>query len=472
MRRSIYYSLVLCLLLLFWIAPAVPGAAQSEETATLVIEGGTLIDGNGGEPVRDAVVVIRGGKIEAVSRKGQVSYPAGAQIIQAGGKFILPGMTDTLFHYADWAPELLLAHGVTTVFDTGGGGDWIVAQREGIADGKIPGPQIFAAIGPITGEEGARGAVHTPEAAREKARQLLARGPDFIKAHRGLTAEAYKAIVEEARKAGLMVVSNPIGPTAYATEAVLAGVDGLQHATGVAYSIASDFEELERWPRPEMNGHLIDSVDPAPFALMDEGKAKDLIDLLVKNEVYLEPNFVALGRDVNRLNAEHKAAVEKISADAGLAYVPEGAWKRILGNFSAYDGRGREEIERMRKGYQNMQWFIRQFVQAGGIVTTGTDAPGWAVPGLGVHHELELLVDAGLTPLEALQAATRNPARVLGKLDQFGTIEAGKRADIIIVNEDPLQDIRNLKKIHGVIQNGKLIDRTYHPDFRNPLPKN
>ena len=93
-------------------------------------------------------------------------------------------------------------------------------------------------------------------------------------------------------------------------------------------------------------------------------------------------------------------------------------------------------------------------------------------PGLGIHHELELLVDAGLTPLEAIQAATRNPARVLGKLDQFGTIEAGKRADLILVNEDPLQDIRNLKKIHRVIQNGKLIDRTYHPEFRNPLPKN
>ena len=145
MRRPSRYF---CLLFFFWIAP-VAAVAQTEQPAKLVIEGGTLIDGNGGEPVGDALIVIRGNRIETVSQNGQARYPVGARVLHADGKFILPGLMDAHTHYAGWMPELFLAHGVTTIFSIGSGGEWAVAHREAIDRGKIPGPRTFVAAGNV-----------------------------------------------------------------------------------------------------------------------------------------------------------------------------------------------------------------------------------------------------------------------------------------------------------------------------------
>ena len=142
MRKPIDFPLSFFLFLLFGLN-LVPPATQGQEPAALVIEGGTLIDGKGGTPVPDALIIIRGNKIETVSRKGQASYPAGAQVLKADGKFILPGLMDSHVHYQWWMPELMLYYGVTTIFDIAGSGQWGLAQREAIARGKVPGPRMF-----------------------------------------------------------------------------------------------------------------------------------------------------------------------------------------------------------------------------------------------------------------------------------------------------------------------------------------
>lgn len=164
----------------------------------MVIEGGTLIDGNGGPPVRDALIVVRGNKIESVSPKGQARYPAASTVLRADGKYILPGLMDAHCHYDDWMPEFMLANGVTSIFEIGGGGGWGLAQREGVGRGKIPGPRIFLAVGSIagariaalagrTGAEGPLGnrqVVDTAEKAREVVKRFITAGADMIKVHR------------------------------------------------------------------------------------------------------------------------------------------------------------------------------------------------------------------------------------------------------------------------------------------------
>ena len=467
---------LLCLLLTtLYVAPAL---AQE----VIVIRGGTLIDGTGGPPLPNAVVVIRGNRIETVSRNGQASYPAGARVLEADGKFIVPGLMDAHCHYQDWMPELMLNYGVTSVFEIGGGGAWGLAQRQAVARGKIPGPRIFVAVGSIAGARiaavsstaGAGGAlsnrqvIGTAAQASEVARRFIDAGADMVKVHRGPPLEVYRAAIDEAHRAGLPVVVQPLGPTVYAREAVLAGADILEHAAGVGYSIAKDPAKWEGF------GTTIEvhSIDPTPFADMDDAKAQELIRLMVDRNVYLEPDFIAVGRGFQAGRRKFELQDYRLLQDPGLAYVPESRRLKILGTYREFDELDPAEWELRHKGYLNMLRFIKMFVDAGGKVMSGTDTGGWAIPGIGLHHELEILVEeAGLTPMQAIVAATRNPAEGFRVLDQVGTIEAGKLADLVVVNADPLQSIGNLQQIEWVIKDGNLIDRTYHAWFRNPLPR-
>ena len=467
---------LLCLLLtILYVAPAL---AQE----VIVIRGGTLIDGTGGPPLPNAVVVIRGNRIETVSRNGQASYPAGARVLEADGKFIVPGLMDAHCHYQDWMPELMLNYGVTSVFEIGGGGAWGLAQRQAVARGKIPGPRIFVAVGSIAGARiaavsstaGAGGAlsnrqvIGTAAQASEVARRFIDAGADMVKVHRGPPLEVYRAAIDEAHRAGLPVVVQPLGPTVYAREAVLAGADILEHAAGVGYSIAKDPAKWEGF------GTTIEvhSIDPTPFADMDDAKAQELIRLMVDRNVYLEPDFIAVGRGFQAGRRKFELQDYRLLQDPGLAYVPESRRLKILGTYREFDELDPAEWELRHKGYLNMLRFIKMFVDAGGKVMSGTDTGGWAIPGIGLHHELEILVEeAGLTPMQAIVAATRNPAEGFRVLDQVGTIEAGKLADLVVVNADPLQSIGNLQQIEWVIKDGNLIDRTYHAWFRNPLPR-
>ena len=467
---------LLCLLLTtLYVAPAL---AQE----VIVIRGGTLIDGTGGPPLPNAVVVIRGNRIETVSRNGQASYPAGARVLEADGKFIVPGLMDAHCHYQDWMPELMLNYGVTSVFEIGGGGAWGLAQRQAVARGKIPGPRIFVAVGSIAGARiaavsstaGAGGAlsnrqvIGTAAQASEVARRFIDAGADMVKVHRGPPLEVYQAAIDEAHRAGLPVVVQPLGPTVYAREAVLAGADILEHAAGVGYSIAKDPAKWEGF------GTTIEvhSIDPTPFADMDDAKAQELIRLMVDRNVYLEPDFIAVGRGFQAGRRKFELQDYRLLQAPGLAYVPESRRLKILGTYREFDELDPAEWELRHKGYLNMLRFIKMFVDAGGKVMSGTDTGGWAIPGIGLHHELEILVEeAGLTPMQAIVAATRNPAEGFRVLDQVGTIEAGKLADLVVVNADPLQSIGNLQQIEWVIKDGNLIDRTYHAWFRNPLPR-
>jgi len=470
MKKPTSYLLAFCLFLFFWIIP-LPAAAQAGQPATLVIEGGTLIDGNGGEPVRDSLIIIRGNRIQTVSRKGQASYPVDATVLQSDGKFIVPGLWDAHCHYQWWMPELFLNHGVTSV-SLVGANNWSSATREAIERGKIPGPRLFLQGPTVRGAWrpglvpiNAGRMIDTPEKAREAVRRTLPAKLASVSVMRGVSFETYKAAVDEAHKAGLPVVAQAIGPEVYGREAVLAGAAILEHAAGVSYSILKDPSKWKGWGEIEVH-----SLDPTPYADMDEGKASELIRLMVERNVYLEPDFIAMGRGFQKRRREYELQDYRLMNDYRLSYVPENRRLKELRTYREFDVLEPAQWERRNQGYQNMVRFMKQFADAGGKLLSGTDCSSWAVPGITLHHELDILVEeVGLTPMQAIMTSTRYPAQAWRVLDRQGTIQAGKLADVVIVNDDPLQDIRNLQKIEWVIKDGKLIDRTYHSWFDSPL---
>ncbi|MBI3940521.1 MAG: amidohydrolase family protein [Acidobacteria bacterium] len=469
MKRFLRYSLS-CLFFALLGIPLIPSDARGQEQGWLVVEGGTLIDGRGGPPLPDALIIIRGDRIETMSRKGQASYPAGAQVLRADGKFILPGLMDAHVHYQWWMPELMLAHGVTTIFDIGGSGQWGRAQREAIERGKVPGPRMFAtfesllAAWPGLRVVGAEGPM-TREKALEVVRRNVAAKADLFNLRRGLSLEVFQAAVAEAHRAGLPVVAQAIGPEVYGKEAVLAGADVLEHAAGINISIAKDPAKWKGWGEDEAH-----SLDPTPFADMDEQKAEEMIRLLVQRNVFLEPDLIAEGRGLQKRRGDFELEDYQLYENPRLAYVPEDRRLKELGVYREFDDLEPAAREMRLKGFQNFMRFIGQYVRAGGKVLVGDDTSSWAVPGAGVHHELQILVeDVGLTPMQAIQAATRNSAEAFRVLDRVGTLEAGKFADLLIVAADPLENVRNLQKIEWVVKDGKVADRTFHPWFKNPL---
>lgn len=467
-RTSLERSLGFCFGLLFAMIP-VAAAAQVEQPAMLVIEGGTLIDGNGGAPVRDVLILIQGNKITAVARKGQVSYPATAKVLRAEGKFILPGLIETHCHYEWYLGELFLAYGQTACIELGGGEETGLLLRAAINAGKIRAPRLFVAGGSLAGRENParpRGELrgprntwvaHTPEEARQIVREFLPYKPDMIEMGDGdLTPEQYQAAIDEVHQAGLPAVARSIGPKTNAREAVLAGADILEHAAGVCVSTSQD---PSKWK--DYSG-----VDTLPCADMDDAKAAELIQLMLQRKVHLEPDLIIKGPGLPsgwpRFEIEDYLA---LSTPALLAYLPADRVKMNLGKYHETPDR----MELRKKGYQNLAHFVHQYAAGGGRVWAGSDEPNNSLGGLGLHHEMETLVDdAGLTPMQVIQGVTRWPAEGLRKQDRLGTVEAGKEADLLIVNADPLQNIKNLQKIEWLIQFGKVVDRSYHPWYSVP----
>jgi hypothetical protein len=439
--------------------------------APIVIEGGTLIDGNGGAPVPDSVVIIQGNKIAAVSRKGQAQYPANAQIIKADGKFVLPGLIDGQVSYSWPFGEAMLINGVTSTIDIGNGGEVTVAQRQGVLAGKIRGPRTFTSISHIngvpeprwsTGLESPLTPAHVPKSAdetRDLVRKIIAGGADYINFQDGsLPLDYYKAGVEEAHKAGKAVLIRSYGPILFPKDAAALGAAGLTHSAGVPASIGKEAFTKGREDDSELD----------LFAQMDDSKAKDLAKALADGKTALVPNFVmqypGYAKDWSRFEAES----HRLFADPNLlAYYPMDMRENVFGSFGRMD-RGAVRDRRM-KGFQNALRFHKMLVEAGGHVVAGGNTNATKTPGLNLHHEMQIFAEAGFTPMQIIQSATKWPAEMINKQDQVGTIAVGKLADVVIVSDDPLQSINNLEKVDTVVFDGKVVDRTYHAYYSTPM---
>lgn len=367
---------------------------RRQEPALLVIEGGTLIDGTGAPAVPDISIVIEGTKIKSIAPRGSISYPAGAKVIEAQGKFILPGLIDAHTHWRGWTGELFLAHGVTTIFDLGNTTHWILAAKGAEQSGRLRGPRIFTSGDVIdrrrTRESGFGGGSHSsphmayvesPAQARQVARSLMAKGADLLKVYQNLTWEELKAVTEEAHKVDVAVV----GHTNNLWEAVKNGLDGVTHLWPVALSLMSP-ENLQAYEENRI---------ACPYAWMEWEKMDDLVAFLVQNGTYVNTCLINEHTGVLPQAKEYELADYQLLMDPNLRYVPLDAvlssltffrklrsYSPKLGSFPYVELVDQSVIEEFRRGYRNAQEFTRRFARAGGKIFAGTDAAGSAsLPG-------------------------------------------------------------------------------------------
>ncbi|MBI4483510.1 MAG: amidohydrolase family protein [Acidobacteria bacterium] len=438
------------------------GHSTALAASPLLIKSGTIIDGTGGPPFQGDIL-IQDGRIERIERaSGALSPPPGARIVDASGKFVLPGLIDSHVHYHDWSGELYLYHGVTTVADLGNSTEWSIALREGIEKGKIAGPRQFVSGAQVDAPRpGAFArpqliAIKDPRNAAEEVRKLIAKGVDVVKVYENLTPGMVESIVGAARAAGKPV----IGHTNDAVEAARLGYKGIEHTNGVAMATFKGKLDPAKLPFPGY-GRIVHSF-------MDESRLPEVLQVLLDHGVYLNPtlrlwSWPHLDQKKGFLEEDYALLFH----NTALAYIPIDYRLAILNEYFHLSRSYRvdelkpDDKELVRRGYRNAQKIVKQFVDKGGKIYAGTDSANIGTPGLALHQEMELLVDCGLTPMQALLSATRWSAEVLNQDKKLGTLEPGKFGDVLVLEANPLSDIRNTRKIAHVFKEGMEIARGF-----------
>jgi imidazolonepropionase-like amidohydrolase len=425
-------------------------ATGSGQQRVLVLEGGTLIDGTGRPPVRDAVVVIEGNRIARVGVRSQIEIPSAAPVLSVSGRTILPGLIDGHVHLRDYQPPMFLPYGVTTIADIHNDTEWSLAEREALRAGRINGPRLFVSGARVTGPNGPPTAdgsyVKDAAQARAYVRRLAAAGVDHVKVDLTITDEQLKAVIEEAAAAHLKL----LGHTRNIKNAVDMGFRHMEHMDTMARAL---LEQEGRNPRPEGTTPEA-AVNPALFA--------PLIDEFVRQGVYVNPTLVLTwSPSTPRWRDQARLAAELVK-DPNLAFVPadaKAAWIREPG--------------RPRPGYEHVAEFLKKYSEAGGKVLAATDTGccPQIIPGLSLHYEMQMLTDIGIGPMKAIQGATLWAAEVIGREEDLGSVEPGKLADLTVVDGDPLADIGVTKNVRIVIKDGEVIDTRYDPKWVNPVPR-
>ncbi len=472
--------------------PAARGADRAARPDTLLaFVGGTLIDGNGGTPLADAVVVVRGGRIAAVGSRGSTAIPRGARIIDVSGKWITPGFVDSNIHasiysgienfaryqdrFADVAIEAAQNHlrvGVTTVRDSYGMLAPLIAARDAIRRGEVPGPRMYVA-GNIVGWGGpfsfsftgrqpenlsllqeqmndaiAQGAGEElvnmePDSLRVAINRYLDKGVDFLKfggtshfgfpVFIGFSERAQRVIVDEVHKRGLVAETHSTTPEGLLIS-LRAGVDLVQH--------------------PE----VLDV--PMSDEIVREFVDRKVVCAMLSNTMTGAP-WTEYSTKLRRDDSTRQARLDSARAK-GVAQ------------------RERTEAEKRRdlgdRGMAIRRANAEKLIKAGCVTTIATDnylglapefrrdpKPAWQDPGTGSLAAIEGLVELGMTPMQAIVGATRNGALASKALADYGTIDVGKSADLLVLSADPLADIRNIRRLETVVARGTIIDREALP---------
>lgn len=431
---------------------------------TTALIGATIIDGNGGPPVRNGVVLISGDKIIRVGTKRSVRIPKSAKIIDVTGKYILPGLIDLHVHYHDWMGELFVANGVTTVKDLGNDLDWIARVSALERQGRFVGPRIIYVGNGLDSPPPSK-MTHIGLTSLSMAIAAVdvqhSRGASAVKVREKITIPLLKAIARESHKLGIPVTGHL--RSVDARQAALAGIDGLEHASGVVQALT----DYPRKTNPDQNELETFYSDISAFSLIDPAKAADLAKFLAARKVAIIPTMVSWWRIASDRRDTFASEDAEYAANPALAYIPGDA-KKILKTSFVYKSRGADDA-RIQLAYARLKDFLIAFHNAGGTILAGSDT-FFSVPGVSLQREIMMLVDTGLTPMQAITAATRDNARFLRKKSQLGTVAPGKLADIIVVGADPLSDINNIGRIEMVMKGGAFQDTHYHPDYSIPLP--
>lgn len=396
-----------------------PPAAAPDRVLAMV--GGTVIDGRGGTPITDAVVILRGAKVQAVGTRKSTRVPPDAEIFDATGKTLVPGLIDSHFHIErDYElPPLVLSRGVTSVRDPG---QWIKVY-DPVRQSALPQPRCFVAgphldCPPHAHPQDAF-AVTNADETRRAVNRFVDEGASVIKVYYRLPLELISVACQAAHRRGVPVTAHL--ELVDAGDAIRAGLDGIEHVTSFGTALAEP-DEAERFRKAvSADNEARRQARYELWSRLDLGastRVRPLLDLLARRKIFLSPTL---------------AVFEKRRGDQGVS-------------------------ESEARGFENMLEFVRLCHRRGVRIVVGSHSTvpraerGWAY-----QRELELLAECGLTPMEIISAATRNNAEFFRTLARLGTIQPGKLADLIVLDQDPLQDLEAMKRVERVMLNGRWI---------------
>ncbi len=396
----------------------------AEKTGSFAITGATLVDGTGRPPVANSLVMVRDGRIVSAGPREGTTIPRGTPVVDGTGQTLLPGLWEMHIHYSgvEFGPALLAA-GVTTARDLGGEFDYLVAQRDAIEKRGALGPRLL--LGGLVDDGGAKAFGHitaaTPEEGRAVVRKYHDAGFQQMKLYTFLSPEVVSAIAIEAHRLGMTVAGHvPRAMDAFA--GVEAGMDQINHLNYVSNMM-----------RESADG----PVD------VNSQTARKAIAFFRSHGTVVDPT-ASWGE-----MAGHSKEVEVAGFEPGIGNAP------LILNAKFRGMGGDTTAQQMHARMEQTLAVIGALHKAGVPIVPGSDT---GLVGYGLHREIELYVQAGMTPMEAIQSATIVSARAMGLERDSGSIEAGKRADLILVNGDPLTNISDLRKVARVVSNGRLYD--------------
>jgi imidazolonepropionase-like amidohydrolase len=428
----------------------------SAHAQTLIITHATVIDTVTGKTQPDTTVVIEKNRITHVITSSKANLKSG-QVIDAHGQYLIPGLWDMHTHVyfdstaadgTDIVLPLFLANGITGIRDMGSALDPVLHARGEIAAHRMFGPRMVVSGPMLDGPKShykAAIAITTPEDGRKAVDMLHTRGVDFIKVQSGIPRDAYFAIADESKKDNI-IFEGHVPDAIRASEAVASNQHTFEHLIGIFE--ASSPDETKYLTSKKTVGMFLDTYDPAREA--------KIIDLLAKNHVWQCPTlFWERGQWL----------VDAIdyTKDPDIAYAPrtwvDKQWPRAQkGILKSLDT---DPLPVREKFVSHELDIVRKLHAAGVPFLAGTDTPAGVdvLPGISLHLELQRFVAAGFTPLEALQTATLNPAKFYNKLNDFGTVQPGRIADLVLLEANPLDDIANTRKIAAVIHDGRYLSQ-------------
>ena len=455
--------------------------ARAQEP-TLTLAGATLVDAAGPRP--GMTIVIRADRIDSVGPAGSVPAPPGSRVVDANGRFLIPGLWDMHVHVALRPEEeiatgrllaLHLAHGVVGVRDMGGDPDRLAAWRAGTPGRREPAPEVLFAgpfvDGPQDPSPAFLSVASEPEARRAVA-DLRARRVDFVKVQAKLGRREYLALAAEAVRLGVPFAGH-VPESLSAREVVASGQRSIEHVSpalpgdaGLLLACSESEAELRRdllelgrleglpdTPRDTVRERRR-SLQRALVETYSAARCDELFREMARRRVHVVPTLV-WGESF--LPAASPAA----ATETALGHLPGAVRDRWTKGLAAYLAKATaEDLAVNRRIAERSRALVSELKRAGVPVLAGTDSlDAFVVPGQALHRELEALVAAGFSPLEALGAATAAPAAFRGRPEQEGRIAPGAAADLVLLDADPLADIRNVGRIHAVVRAGRLLDR-------------
>lgn len=439
--------------------------ATAQSDSSVVISNVTVIDVESGRRRAGVSVVISGNRIAQIGRLRRSDFAQGTRIVDGSGRFLVPGLWDMHVHTAypglfNTMSPLYVASGITGVREMYGTIAAIKSWRQAVANGSLAGPRVIGAGHILDGPKPiwpGSAAAATPEDGRRIVDSLKKAGADLIKVYSLLPRDVYLAIADEATKQHIWFEGH-VPEAMDFREASNAGQRTMEHLTGMPIAWSSREAEFraarsaslgdqQQWRRiaTEQGPLIRDSYDAKRCA--------ELFALLKKNNSWQVPTLVV----------NHNMAYlddPSLGTDPRLKYIPRflsSGWDPKT-DFRLKD-RTAEQWRAAKKTYDLQVRMVGEMYRAGVPILAGTDVLNpYCLPGFSLHDELEYLVKAGLTPIDALRAATLNPARFLEATDSLGTIAPKKIADLVLLDADPLADIRNTTRINAVVANGRLYD--------------